>query len=118
MTETSLTNRGNRSFEELKKLTDHGAEYWTARELQPLLGYGQWRRFENAIKKAITSCQRSGNNPDHHFADAGKMIEIGKGGSGELCPKISLQPNRFVQLQKESSLPFPDLNLKKKTRRG
>ena len=84
MTETSLTVRGNKSFEELKKLTDHGAEYWSARELQPLLGYEQWRRFENAIKKAITSCNQSGNNPEHHFAGAGKMIEIGKGGERDV----------------------------------
>lgn len=88
MTETGLAIRGNKSFEELKKLTDHGAEYWSARELQPLLGYEQWRRFENAIKKAITACKQSGNNPDHHFAGAGKMIEIGKGG-GKRCENFA-----------------------------
>ena len=30
--------------------------------LQPLLGYTQWRRFENAMRKAITSCDQSGND--------------------------------------------------------
>lgn len=84
MTETSLTVRGNKSFEESKKLTDHGAEYWSARKLQPLLGYGQWRRFENAIKKAITSCQRSGNDPEHHFAGSGKMVDLGSGSVREV----------------------------------
>lgn len=79
MTETTLAVRGDRTFEGLKKLTNHGAEYWSARDLQPLLGYEQWRRFENAIKKAITSCKQSGNNPDHHFASAGKPITGGKG---------------------------------------
>lgn len=84
MTEIKVTVNEQKSFEELKKLTDHGAEYWSARELQPLLGYEQWRRFENAVKKAIASCKQSGNNPDHHFAGAGKMIELGKGGEREL----------------------------------
>ena len=79
MTETSLTVRGDKPFEELKRLNDHGAEYWSARDLQPLLGYEQWRRFENAIQKAITSCKQSGNNPGHHFAGAGKPITGGKG---------------------------------------
>ena len=79
MTETSLTIRGDKPFEELKRLNDHGAEYWSARDLQTLLGYEQWRRFENAIKKAITSCKQSGNNPDHHFAGVGKPITGGKG---------------------------------------
>ena len=79
MTQASLTVRGNKSFEGSKKLTKHGAEYWSARELQPLLGYGQWRRFEDAVKRAITSCKSSGNNPTYHFAGAGKPIAGGKG---------------------------------------
>jgi len=72
------------SFEGLKQTNDHGAEYWSARDLQSLLGYGQWRRFEDAIKRAITSCEQSGNKPDYHFAGAGKMIELGKGGVREV----------------------------------
>ena len=79
MTKESLPIRGSKSFEDLKKRNEHGAEYWSARDLQPLLGYGQWRRFEDAIKRAITSCKQSGNEPDHHFADAGKPITGGKG---------------------------------------
>lgn len=66
-------------FEGLKKVNQHGIEYWSARDLQPLLGYSQWRRFENAIKKAEESCKQSGNDPKHHFAGAGKQIQLGKG---------------------------------------
>jgi len=64
----------------LKQLNTHGAEYWSARDLQPLLGYTQWRRFEQAIERAITSCKQSGNPPEYHFASTGKMIDLGKGG--------------------------------------
>jgi DNA-damage-inducible protein D len=67
------------SFEALKRLNEHGAEYWSARELQPLLGYSQWRRFEDAIGRAMTSCEQSGNKPGHHFAGAGKPITGGRG---------------------------------------
>lgn len=70
---------GNNAFESLKKLNEHGAEFWSARDLQPLLGYAQWRRFEDAIKRAITSCEQSGNRPDYHFASVGKPIIGGKG---------------------------------------
>src|SRR3984885_11881757 len=69
------------SFEDLKQVNQHGIEYWSARSLQPCLGYSQWRRFENAIQKAIESCKQSGNDPDHHFAGAGKPIPGGKGSS-------------------------------------
>jgi DNA-damage-inducible protein D len=60
-------------------MNEHGAEYWSARELQTQLGYTQWRRFEDAVKRAITSCRQSGNDPQHHFAGAGKPITGGKG---------------------------------------
>jgi DNA-damage-inducible protein D len=70
---------GRRSFEDLKRLNEHGAEYWSARDLQPLLGYSQWRRFEDAIKRAVTSCEQSRNDPGYHFAGAGKPIPGGKG---------------------------------------
>ena len=70
---------GDQSFEDLKQTNAHDAEYWSARALQPLLGYSQWRRFEDAIKRAITSCEQSGNNPRNHFADAGKMVGLGSG---------------------------------------
>ena len=67
----------NLSFESLKKINQYGVEYWSARDLQSCLGYSQWHGFEPAIKKAIKSCKQSGNNPQNHFSDACKMVEIG-----------------------------------------
>ena len=83
----ALTNQpamGNNAFEALKKLNEHSAEFWSARDLQPQLGYAQWRRFEDAIKRATISCEQSGNRPDYHFANVGKMIIVGKGGEREV----------------------------------
>ena len=79
MTGKQLPAIGSKTFEALKQTNEHDAEYWSARDLQPLLGYSQWRRFEQAIERAITSCRESGNNPDYHFAGAGKPIPGGKG---------------------------------------
>ncbi len=79
MSDKELVSMGSKSFEDLKKINEYGAEYWSAREIQPLLGYTQWRRFEDAVKRAITSCKSSGNEPTHHFANAGKPIAGGKG---------------------------------------
>ena len=79
MADETLPAPMRKSFEELKQRNQYGAEYWTARELQPHLGYDQWRRFESAIKKAMISCQQSGNDPSHHFAGAGKMVTLGSG---------------------------------------
>jgi DNA-damage-inducible protein D len=74
----------NKSFEGLKKINQHDAEYWSARDLQPLLGYSQWRRFEQAIERAKTSCEESGNRADNHFAGAGKMVDLGSGSAREV----------------------------------
>jgi DNA-damage-inducible protein D len=75
----------DKSFEQLKSVNEHGAEYWSARDLQPLLGYHHWRNFENAVAKAITSCRQSGNEPDHHFARARKMVALGSGSEREVA---------------------------------
>ena len=75
---------GNNAFEALKKLNEHSAEFWSARDLQPLLGYAQWRRFEDAIKRAMISCEQSGNKSENHFANVGKMVEIGSGSEREV----------------------------------
>ncbi len=79
MINTPTSVSGASSFEDLKHLNDHGAEYWSARDLQLLLGYSQWRRFEDAIGRAQMSCEQSGNKPKNHFAGAGKMVVIGSG---------------------------------------
>jgi DNA-damage-inducible protein D len=79
MAKRELPIIGGKSFEDLKQANNHGAEHWSARDLQPLLGYGQWRRFEDAIERAKTSCEQSGNDPAYHFAGAGKMVELGSG---------------------------------------
>lgn len=84
MSQSMIPAEQPKPFESLKKTNVHGREYWSARDLQPLLGYQQWRRFEDAIARAQTSCLQSGNDPSHHFAGAGKMIAIGKGGMREV----------------------------------
>jgi DNA-damage-inducible protein D len=74
----------SKGFEDLRRVNAHGADYWSARDLQRLLGYDQWRRFEDAIKRAMVSCERSGNVPGDHFAGAGKMVVLGSGSKREV----------------------------------
>lgn len=38
----------------------------------------------STINRAIISCGKSGNNPNDHFAGAGKMIGLGSGGERKL----------------------------------
>lgn len=61
-----------------------GIECWSARELQDILGYTQWKNFGKVIEKAKNACENSGVAVSDHFADVGKMISLGKGGKREL----------------------------------
>ena len=72
-----IKNYTEKLFEDIKHIDENGNEYWYARELQPTLKYTQWRRFENVINKAKTACENSNINVDDHFANVGKMVDIG-----------------------------------------
>lgn len=68
------------NFEEIvQRETETGAEFWLARDLQPLLGYARWENFVKVIGKAKTSCKTSGYEVSDHFLDVTKMVSIGSG---------------------------------------
>ncbi len=71
-------------FDSIKQTNVYGIEYWSARNLQPLLGYDKWERFEGAIKRAMTACKSAGNAVSDHFPGAGKLIVKGKGAAQEI----------------------------------
>ena len=64
-------------FENIKHIDEYGNEYWSARELQDVLEYAQWRRFNEVINRAIISCDNSKLEINDHFAKVGKMVGIG-----------------------------------------
>ena len=73
------------SFEKsVQKDTASGLEFWLARDLQVLLGYSQWRSFEDVIEKAKIACKNSGHNPQDHFARTRKMVDLGSGAQREI----------------------------------
>ena len=68
----------NKSFEASAYIEDD-IEYWTARELQELLGYSDWRNFLNIIEKAKESCNTNKEPVIDHFVDVNNMVPIGSG---------------------------------------
>ena len=72
------------TFEGHAQQTENGVEYWLARDLQHLLGYGKWDNFISVISKAKTACEISGHAIADHFADVGKMVELGSGSQREI----------------------------------
>ena len=76
----SLTN----DFESYARQTENGVEFWLARDLQHLLGYGKWDNFKSVVSKAKTACEVVGHTVLDHFADAGKMVSLGSGSQREV----------------------------------
>ena len=76
---SELIKYSEQTFESIKHINEYGEEYWLARELQPVLEYAQWRRFSDAIERAKLACKNSGFAVEDHFADVGKMVDIGSG---------------------------------------
>jgi len=68
-----------KDFESYINKTKNGIEFWLARDLQRLLGYTKWDNFINVVSKAKTACDLSKIRISDHFADVGKMVDIGSG---------------------------------------
>jgi DNA-damage-inducible protein D len=72
------------NFEAHAQEAENGVEFWLARDLQHLLGYTKWDNFLNVVSKAKTACEMSGHQINDHFADVGKMVDLGSGSQREI----------------------------------
>ena len=79
MDEKNLINITEDNFESIKHIDENGIEYWYARELQNVLNYKEWRKFENVINKAKEACENSDISIFDHFVDVAKTIKMPKG---------------------------------------
>lgn len=82
MTELDLMNEA--LFENIKHINEYGQEYWSARELIPVLEYNEYRFFKKVIDKAIEACTSSNNNASDHFVQVHEMVNIGSGATREI----------------------------------
>lgn len=63
------------TFENIKHIDEFGIEYWFARELQFVLNYKEWRKFDGVIDKAKNACANSNVDIIDHFVDTDKTIK-------------------------------------------
>lgn len=81
---TNITNYTKNIFESIKHINNYGNEFWYARELSEILEYSKWDNFKKVIIKAKESCENSNTNVSDHFADVGKMVQLGSGSTREI----------------------------------
>lgn len=61
-----------------------GIECWSARELQQIFNYTDWRNFLKVINKAKDACSNAGEKIADHFVALNKMVELGSGSKREI----------------------------------
>lgn len=70
-------------YEKARALID-GVECWSARDLQEVFGYSDWRNFYKVIEKAAKACENSGVEVSDHFVEVNKMVDLGSGAKREI----------------------------------
>jgi DNA-damage-inducible protein D len=58
-------SRGSSPFDAIRREDENG-EWWSARELMPLLGYLRWERFVDSVERACVAMTNSGQTADLH----------------------------------------------------
>lgn len=76
-------------FDDIKNTRIDGTEYWSARELMPLLGYEKWERFADAVDRASFAAANQGHNILEAFS---RSREEGTGGR----PREDFHLSRFA----------------------
>lgn len=59
-------------FDAIKHTSPEGAEYWSARELMPLMGYPRWNEFKVPLERAMKSAEVQSNRVEDLFRVSAK----------------------------------------------
>jgi DNA-damage-inducible protein D len=81
MSDLSLAQISTQSpFDSIRRV-DKDGEFWSARELMPLLGSPRWAEFLKAIERAEVSCKTLEGSSSIHFRVKPEMVKLPQGGS-------------------------------------
>ena len=99
---TPSVNDGASPFDRIRR-EDADGEWWSARDLQPLMGYARWDDFSNTvIDRAIRSAENTGTYSDQAFS---AFTEKGTGGRGRNDYRLSRQAAYLVALNGDPNKP-------------
>jgi len=90
-------------FDALRREDDYGQEYWSARDLQPVMGYDKWENFLRVIERAIRSAENTGTYSDQSFSRS--QESIGARGPSRLDYRLSRQAAYLVAMNGEPNKP-------------
>ncbi|MER7807890.1 phage antirepressor KilAC domain-containing protein [Streptomyces sp900116325] len=77
--------QGASPFDRIMLLDHNGEERWSARDLQHLMAYERWERFEDVVLRAKETISAAGLDPLDHFRGAAKVIPGGRWGKHQVA---------------------------------
>ncbi|EOM77655.1 hypothetical protein DW322_08665 [Rhodococcus rhodnii] len=80
-------------FDAIKQSRIDGREFWSARDLQPFMGYSKWQDFQNAIERAKAAAANAGHDAESMFVQVSKLMDAGNLGPQE---RIDYELPRFA----------------------
>ncbi|WP_231611023.1 phage antirepressor KilAC domain-containing protein, partial [Rhodococcus sp. CX] len=70
-------------FDAIRQTRPDGSEFWSARDLAPVMGYSAWRNFMVPIERAMKAAENQGHDVSSHFAGSRKVVVRPQGGGSE-----------------------------------
>lgn len=92
MSDVNLFNHDESPFDSIRQVCSDGTEFWSARDLMPVMGYAAWRNFLIPIDRAMKSAENQGQDAAVAFAESRNRVPAG-GGSTE---KVDFELSRFA----------------------
>lgn len=87
------------AFEQIRRTNSAGNDHWSSRDLANVLGYTDYRNFEQVVSKAKTACFNSGHRVDDHFVDITEMVEIGSGAKRKIVTTLLSRYACYLAIQ-------------------
>lgn len=64
---------GTSPFDNIRQIRPDGTEFWSARDLMPLLGYANWQQFYRPISRAMKSAEVQKHDVERNFSGSTKV---------------------------------------------
>lgn len=73
MSDLNLFNHDESPFDSIRQVRPDDSEFWSARDLMSVMGYGAWREFKVPIDRAMKSAANQGHDVSRNFGRSTKM---------------------------------------------
>ena len=104
-------NEHHQPFEEIRHYGTEGQEFWSARELAPLLDYRDWRNFQKVLARATQACEASNQAASDHFVETTKMVVLGS--VPQHIEVVALTAHRRAEIQRRTRPVMPAKQLQR-----